>query len=309
VKETALERVKRALDLIPFISKNPGLSIEEIARRFGSTPSQISKDLTLLHMCGLPGYSHLELLDIDYENPDFVSVLDAQVLDKPRSLSQPETLTLVLGLQLLSEIATNSDEVEKIKSLKDRLSSKLSEEISHSISISDGVVDSPLVKELQRSLVSRNTIIFTYDSLTSDAVTTREVLSLELDFRGGVGYLRAMTIETRDVRTYRLDRIRDLLPGTPIEVHTDEPTNNERSERLIELKMGRDGLFFIEKHNEIVTSHSQVGNSYFVTVKVNSLEWLTRVIFSWPEKIEVLEPVELAQDLKNRVSATLENYL
>jgi predicted DNA-binding transcriptional regulator YafY len=99
------------------------------------------------------------------------------------------------------------------------------------------------------------------------------------------------------------------LPGAPIEVHTDEPANNERSERLIELKMGRDGLFFIEKHNEIVTSHSQVGNSYFVTVKVNSLEWLTRVIFSWPEKIEVLEPVELAQDLKNRVSATLENYL
>ena len=59
MKETALDRVSRALNLIPFIAANPGLSILQIAERFDSTPAQISKDLTLLHMCGLPVYTHL----------------------------------------------------------------------------------------------------------------------------------------------------------------------------------------------------------------------------------------------------------
>ena len=57
--ETALERTSRALDLIPFVATNPGMTIEELAAKFESTPSQIFKDLEMLFMCGLPGYSHL----------------------------------------------------------------------------------------------------------------------------------------------------------------------------------------------------------------------------------------------------------
>ena len=48
--ETALERTSRALDLIPFVAANPGLSIEELAIKFESTPSQIFKDLEMLFM-------------------------------------------------------------------------------------------------------------------------------------------------------------------------------------------------------------------------------------------------------------------
>ena len=99
--ESAIDRVSRALDLIPFLVANPGLSISEIAQEFSSTEAQISSDLSLLHMCGLPGYSHLELLDISYEDPEFIEVVDPQVLDKPRSLTSIEAMSLVLGLQVL----------------------------------------------------------------------------------------------------------------------------------------------------------------------------------------------------------------
>ena len=43
--ESALERTARALDLIPFLSNNPGLTINEIAEKFASSPAQIFKDL------------------------------------------------------------------------------------------------------------------------------------------------------------------------------------------------------------------------------------------------------------------------
>ena len=152
MKETALDRVARALNLIPFIAGNPGLSITQIAERFKSTPAQISKDLTLLHMCGLPGYSHLELLDIKYDDPEFVEVTDAQVLDQPRSLTQIEALTLVLGLQLLSEIATDPAEKANISNLQNRLSKIIGEDFARSISISDGVVESPMVKEIREAI-------------------------------------------------------------------------------------------------------------------------------------------------------------
>ena len=84
--ETALERTGSALDLIPFISNNPGWSIAALAEKFDTTPSQIMKDLEMLFMCGLPGYSHLELIDLEIDE-DYVSVRNAQNLGRPRQLS------------------------------------------------------------------------------------------------------------------------------------------------------------------------------------------------------------------------------
>ena len=310
MSETALDRVSRALNLIPFISKNPGLSVVQIAQRFNSTPTQISKDLSLLHMCGLPGYSHLELLDIDYLDPEFVSVTDPQVLDQPRSLTQLEAMTLLLGLQLLSELSTDEAERCAISALQKRITELMGDQITSKITITDAVKESPHITEISQAIAAHQMLSIEYNSASSDSITSREIFPLSLTFHDGIAYLQAIAISERESRTFRVDRIVRTTPGDInhdfAENFTFEPSQATPQEIVVEL--GADGLFFIEKHNEIVTSFSDLGESYRITMRVSPGEWIARTLLSWPTPVLVIQPLELADLLRQRIAGALANY-
>jgi len=310
MSETALDRVARALNLIPFIANNPGLSVVEIAARFNSTPAQISKDLSLLHMCGLPGYSHLELLDIDYEDPNYVSVTEAQVLDQPRSLTQIEALTLVLGLQLLVELASDQSEAAAITALQNRLSGLFGEQLARKVTITDAIVDSPIARKLAQAIAQSQHLTIHYNSASSDSVSTREIFPLEIFYHDGIGYLNAFATSAGELRTFRLDRIDEILVGPAdagflerVVRQVPNPGDNE-----IEIEMGRDGFFFIEKHNEIVTSFHEQGERFRIKLRVNSGEWITRTLVGWPSPIAVMHPADLAETIHERIAGALANY-
>ncbi len=310
MSESALDRVARALNLIPFIANNPGLSVVEIAVRFNSTPTQISKDLSLLHMCGLPGYSHLELLDIDYEDPDYVSVTEAQVLDQPRSLTQVEALTLVLGLQLLGELASDENEATAISSLRSRIGSLFGEQLSRKVTIADAIVDSPIARRLSQAISQSQHLTIHYNSASSDSVSSREIYPLEITYRDGIGYLNAFSTSAGELRTFRLDRIEDIKIGQEDENFLEGVVRAHHSpeDQDVEIEMGRDGFFFIEKHNGIVTSYHEIRDRFQITLRVTSGEWMTRTLLAWPSQIVILRPAELAVAIHERIAGALANY-
>ncbi len=51
----ASNRALRAMDLIPYVLENPGVSTTELAQNFSVSVKQIEEDLSLIFMCGLPG--------------------------------------------------------------------------------------------------------------------------------------------------------------------------------------------------------------------------------------------------------------
>ncbi len=112
------------------------------------------------------------------------------------------------------------------------------------------------------------------------------------------------------MRTFRLDRILKLDVGEsdPDFKRTLTQERTLEGSLEIELEMGPDGLFFVEKHNEIVTSSREVDDKFFITVKVGSSEWITRTLLAWPTKVVVQSPPELVEALRNRTSSTLANY-
>jgi proteasome accessory factor C len=310
MSEAALERVARALNLIPFISSNPGLSVVEIASRFNSTPTQISKDLSLLHMCGLPGYSHLELIDIDFEDPQYVAVRDAQVLGRPRSLSQIELLTLVLGLQMLRELATSENERVAITILQERLSRILNEELLRSISITDAVIASPLFTQISEAISHRQFLHIDYNSVSRDVLSAKKIYPLEIYYHDGIGYLQAFEVDVDQVRTFRVDRIVELTPGEVDMTYASSisPISVDEAAIDIEISMGSDGFFFLEKHNEIVTSFTETPEGYQIRLRVSAGEWIIRTLLTWRSKITVKSPTELAGILQGRIASALANY-
>ncbi len=304
--ESALDRVSRALDLIPFLVANPGLSISEIAKEFSSTEAQISSDLSLLHMCGLPGYSHLELLDISYEDPEFIEVVDPQVLDKPRSLTSIEAMSLVLGLQVLKQMASNPEQAKSISELSERISSQLDADVLSRVLVNEAVVGGGTASVINTALRSTRSIIFTYYSAISDSTQIREVWPQELIFRNGVGYLNASYPGSTQYRTFRLDRISDAKIGEPFAV----PANQIMLESAYSpvIKIGAYGFFFCELHHEIISEISREGDNYLITFDAVNPDWLLRTLTGIPGNVEVLGPPELAEVFTSRIAAIKSLY-
>jgi len=319
MNDSALDRVARALDLIPFLTANPGLSIAEIAQQFDTTPIQISRDLSLLHMCGLPGYSHLELLDIDYQDPDYVSVSEPQVLDKPRALTYLEALALVLGLTLLQELTNDKEELSKIAAFRERISQLIGDrhlnESGHGIdllSTEQAVRQSPYALTIAQAITRESAIDIEYISATSDTRTRRLIYPRRLTFKDGVGYCEALSEDQQTCRTFRLDRI------TQIDLRESEQPQGRQGESVtvppaepgqpVQILIPKEGFAFLETHAEIITDSQFDGQNYHLFLQVESGEWLLRTLLALPYPATVLAPLNWAKTLSARLEDTYKHY-
>jgi hypothetical protein len=83
----SLGRLERILLLVPFCVRNPGVSISEIARRFGAPEKEILDDLNLLFVCGLPDYTPADLMEVVIEE-DTVVIRMADYFARPLRLTR-----------------------------------------------------------------------------------------------------------------------------------------------------------------------------------------------------------------------------
>ena len=101
-QSTPLEKAARLLDLVPYISTHQGVALAELAAEFEVSESELLSDLNTLWMCGLPGYTPLELIDLEFES-GYVSIRNAEILQRVRVLTKDELVVLLVGLDLLSK--------------------------------------------------------------------------------------------------------------------------------------------------------------------------------------------------------------
>ena len=121
-QESGLARTARLLDLVPYLTTHQGIAISELAKTFNTTVKEITDDLNTLWMCGLPGYTPLELIDLEFES-GFVYIRNAQAINIVRSLSTQESLSIILGLELLKDEFGDKrpDLISEIESIKSTL--------------------------------------------------------------------------------------------------------------------------------------------------------------------------------------------
>lgn len=320
--ETALERVARSLDLIPYLVSHPGTSISRLAEVFGTSSLAITKDLSLLHMCGLPGYSHLELIDINYEDPEYVEVIDPQVLEAPRKLSQAESISLLLGLEQLASLAKDNQTIDEILALKAKISAAIGDMEIHARAASLESEANPLVGIVQEAISQRSFLEFTYVSAISDQVSHRVVAPLRLSINLGVHYLHAIDKEIGEERTFKIAHITEarLLDESAIELLQgnqaredvgDSHPNSLDSELLREstiVQISLAALYFIEENQAIIESHLRRDNYYEVVISPINEEWLLRALLGLPGPVTILRPKSLESRFKTMVEQTLYEY-
>ena len=299
MSESALDRTARALDLIPYLLEHQGISIPELAEVFGVSEKQINDDLILIHMCGLPGYTPLELIEMYYDD-GYVTVSDPQSLKRPRRMNRSELTSLLVSLDLLKSLRTDGI-AKEIENLKSKLLKSLSFENPYVV-IADA--KSPeIVEVLERAITRASALRIVYLSGTKDESSDREILPLEIYQANGHTYLDAWCQRSGADRTFRVDRIQsaELIGGKVIN-YTASSSAIANMSPVIELSVSKSARQFIEENRGVIVNVED-GDMSRVQLHPIDEEWLIRTILGFGGGIQVLGPTNLAEEVRARALA------
>ena len=300
--DNAANRALRTMDLIPYILENPGVSIIKLAKQFSVTEKQIESDLQLVFMCGLPGYTPYELIDLIFED-GVVSIIDPQVLDKPRRFTKSELVVIALGLQLLGELsASDSARLSMIKLLSNKITQLGG---SNSIIFAPSSSKSPFVEVISKAITNKKSLTIQYQSLVKDEVSIRTVFPHNLYFMNGNLYLSAMDLAAKADRVFKVELIKTCEVGDDI---SSEVVNDNNSTLEVVLDVQKTYKNFIERNSSIITAVEEQKNCFRVHLKLSNLEWLKRSILSNSPGIKVISPSLLAQEVAALATSLLASY-
>jgi proteasome accessory factor C len=303
-----LERTERLLDLVPYLATHQGISLEDLAREFSITTAQLTEDLTTLWMCGLPGYTALELMDLSFDT-GFVSISNAETLARPRMLNRDEVLALILGLETLREDADPDRDqlVATITQLISRLVKFLDASVQGSVQAGTSV----LAEErgiIEKAIASRGAVEILYHSISRDEVSQRIIHPLEFSTIKENDYVLAYCELTTSYRTFRLDRVREAVTVEFREEVTSAISPHNPGERLqINVKVDSRLRDVAERFN-LEVKPAQQGSPDRLEVEIFSSDWAVREIMSFGGDIELESPRDLRKSLLERARRSLDAY-
>ena len=220
-------QVIRLLDLVPYLILNQGVALDQIARDFRITKSDVLDDLNTLWMCGLPGYTPLELIDLSFDT-GFVSIRNAEVLSNPRKLTSIEMGAIIIGLCILRDSFSAVDsQVQGLENLIERLSKKSNVKAPAVLST---VVTAELRSTVNTAIATKKDLKISYHSFSRDEVSSREITPFTIVHDGTFEYLESFCQLAQDFRSFRLDRILSavLIEKTNSQAPGNEPKEDNR---------------------------------------------------------------------------------
>jgi proteasome accessory factor C len=214
-------RLRRILVMLPYAIHHPGVSVDELAKKFGTSKRDLIEDLKLLFMCGLPGYGPGDLIDVSYEE-DRVYVRMADYFAAPLRLTPAEAIALYAGssaIAALPEMA-EADSLRRALAKLGRALGAESEDPGIEVQLASGSVEH--LKSLQRALSNRTRVQLEYLSASSGELTSRVVEPWGLVATVGHWYLIGWDHLREDERMFRTDRIKSVeVLSEPAEVPQD----------------------------------------------------------------------------------------
>jgi len=299
MSESALDRTARALDLVPYLLEHQGISISELAQVFGVSEKQMNDDLILIHMCGLPGYTPLELIEMYYED-GYVTVSDPQSLKKPRSMNRSEITSLLVSLDLLKSLRSDAI-ADEIEALKIKLRESISFENPYVVVAEKK--SSETVEELERAIAKGSALKIIYLSGSKDESSERLIFPLEIYQANNFTYLSAWCQTSKGDRTFRVDRIASFEASASESINHNPDSEGVKGGVFdIELLVSKKARQFIEENGAIIESIVE-GDSLHVKLHPIDIEWLARTILGFGSGIEVISPTILAVQIQERAQA------
>lgn len=294
-----LQRTARLLDLVPFINSHQGIALKELAKHFDVTPAQMSADLTTLWMCGLPGYTPLELMDLDFES-GFVSIGNAPTLSKPRTITFQECVALLLGLDLIISYLPpdRKDLSEGAESLRQRLSKILGVPVKLAVVTQ---ISGAVSTAISQAIETNGGLRIRYHSMYKDLITERIVVPVNLYESNDHQYVRAYCFSANDYREFRVDRIDQAIPTEVSAELQVKPINTEKIDFSIRVMgLSRDA------NERFAIMDSTLGAC--LDLSSFSQQWIERSVMASGEAVQLTVPVEIRGAIAEKARLMLNRY-
>ncbi|MGA0188532.1 MAG: WYL domain-containing protein [Candidatus Nanopelagicaceae bacterium] len=301
--ENAALRAIRLLDLVPYIVAHPGISITELAKVFSISRDEVLKDLNLLFLCGLPGYTPLELIDISFDEESVV-IRDPQNLAAPRNLNESEALIARIALAALEESTPKTSAAYlQIIALREKIAEAFSSSIPASAITFTLDKERATLEAIENAIKQELDLEMTYNNVTKDSSSRRSITPISIIAEDKRTLVSAYCHSAKALRTFNLAQISEVSTkerSTRTDLERLEDSRGSSAEVII--KSG-DSRFLSEN----ASSLKEIAKSCY-QIDIFQPEWIVRSVLAGADSLELAKPLELRAEIAERANRALLAY-
>jgi proteasome accessory factor C len=303
------------LVLVPYLVKHPGTELAEITRLFGVREDELTSDLNLLFVSGLPPYGPGDLIGVAIED-ERVWIDMADYFSRPLRLTRAEALALYLrgtALAVTPGLREATALASALRKLEERLGPETLGELAERVEAAEGGKPAETLDALRKAVAGNERVRIEYYAASSAETTAREVDPEDVFFAIGNWYVAAFDHRSGEERLFRADRIRSVEPtgesfeprglaGAGRALYT--PTERDVPVRLLLHPAAR----WVGEYYEVDAETETPAGDLEVQLPASRLEWVARLVLRLGGEAEVLSPPELKVRVRELAGRTKELY-
>ena len=308
------QRLPRLLALVPYLQARPGVRVADVAADFGVSEAQLRKDLQLLWMCGLPGHTPGDLIDLSFEG-DTVSVIFDAGMSRPLRLTAEEALALIVALRTLIETpgVADTDALQRALAKVEAAAGGAVEDVPVTVSLTEEERAAPV---LQRAVDEQRALRLRYYTFARDEVSERTVDPVRVFEADGRRYVEAWCRQAEGMRIFRADRIErvELLdeparPPADVELRDlSEGVYAPAAEHLlVDLRL-RPAYAWVADYYAMEQVAEEADGMLRVSLRVADPGWVRALVLGSARQVQVLSPDWLAESIRAEAEQALAAY-
>lgn len=303
--------------MLPYLMEAGEVPLAEVAERFDMTAAQVTKDLELVAMCGLPPYVD-EMIDV-FVDDGMIFVGVPRLFTRSLRLTAPEAFSLLAAGRAAMELPGGDASGPLARGLA-RLATALGAAGIETAGTSAGdtagvaidLTRPALTDEIIDAVAGHAELAVSYYSPGRDAVTERTLAPRHVFVEAGNWYVRADDAMSGELRTFRIDRIDHIeRTGRVVDPSNDDlgeiqPFFTDAAVPRARLRVGPDAQWIVDRYpidgaepvvapkgsSALLRSRAKAG-WLDVTLPVASERWLARLLIRLGPNAELIEPDEL----------------
>ena len=311
----AIEDLERMFVMLPWLEQHPGIGLEEAARHFGLHPRRLLHELEQLNMMdagvdaiAMGHYGYLIEVDIDQAREGSITIHTSELVERPLTLDAGQAFSLMVALHSIEPVVD-----PRMRAAVRSAIDKLVDLVGETPTIQTSADEDDMTRELlARAITEKQRIQLSYDGVSRGVTTNPCVDPVALVVRGGACYLQAWSLEARDWRLYKTERIAEATwldeasadhgapPAVPDRFFDDAQLQS------VQVDLGPTARWVPEYHPSDIISDTP--EALRITLKVASQTWLVGLLLRLGGAASRVEPIEVGEHVAAAARAALEAY-
>jgi proteasome accessory factor C len=293
-KISGTERYNFMLALTGYLIQNRQQKIEDVAKHFGVSEQEIRDAVVTISLSGVGMYRPDELFFLDYDllEEGIVDVSFAPTLESVPRLSTRQAAAIASGLSYLESVLDDQDKVE-VAELMNLLSGGGKRTSELPFKVHPSRVD--LEVTLSRQAISEDRLLSCSYINAANEVSSRQIEPIAMESNDSIWYLRGYCRTKKEVRVFRLDRMRDialdektLIRAKYSEIDPSRIYSVSESDTDVVFDIDPAGFGMLADYKP---EYPAVGDKTLrVTIPIGDISTLGRVVSKYSGHVRVLEP-------------------